>query len=675
APLILNVSHSPPVPRSTQPITITARILDELTNAPTVTLFFRNATTATPPNFSTSPMFDDGAHGDGAARDGTFGATLSPRTNGTILEFYVQAADNSGATRTWPAPALDGTFSQAANAHLQVDNTPNTTGQPIIHLVLTEPDRATFDGNSPQADAQMNVTLVSIDGTETQIRYNCGLRVRGAGSRGAAVKNWRVNIPGDRPYNGLAAINLNALYIHASLIGNILAQKCGVPAANGHILQVRLNGTNRARSDPPTRGNGSGFGSYILLEPINNDWADTHFPTDPAGNVYRASSGSHLADLSYRGTNPATYLNRGYSKTSNGSENDWSDLIGLTYALSPATPDSNYLATVSAHINVHEWMSYFALFSLTEYTETSLGSGEGDDYALYSGILDPRFKIVGHDFDTILNEGDTAGNLNESIWVAADFTDQADVARFLTFPEFAPLYYGELFRLATTVFSQEELHPLLLNHLASFVPQSIITSMKTFAGARVAPLLSQIPMDLTVKSAPTISLTNPVNGAVFAGPANISLQAAASDSVGLARVEFYQGSTRLGQDTTSPYRLTWSNVLAGTYTLYAVATDGIGLAATSAPVQVTVTGVGSRVLMASNSFWRFLDDGSDQGTAWRDPAFNDSAWSSGRAQLGFGDGDEATVVSFGPNPNDKYITTYFRQAFVVTNKDDVLGLN
>ncbi len=36
-------------------------------------------------------------------------------------------------------------------------------------------------------------------------------------------------------------------------------------------------------------------------------------------------------------------------------------------------------------------------------------------------------------------------------------------------------------------------------------------------------------------------------------------------------------------------------------------------------------------------------------------------------QLGYGDGDEATVVPFGPNANAKYITTYFRKTVNVTN--------
>jgi len=73
------------------------------------------------------------------------------------------------------------------------------------------------------------------------------------------------------------------------------------------------------------------------------------------------------------------------------------------------------------------------------------------------------------------------------------------------------------------------------------------------------------------------------------------------------------------------------------------------------------------LLLPRGSTWKYLDDGSDQGTAWRDPAFDDSAWASGDAQLGYGDGDETTVVSYGSNPNAKYITTWFRSTFAVAN--------
>jgi hypothetical protein len=73
------------------------------------------------------------------------------------------------------------------------------------------------------------------------------------------------------------------------------------------------------------------------------------------------------------------------------------------------------------------------------------------------------------------------------------------------------------------------------------------------------------------------------------------------------------------------------------------------------------------LLVPRGSAWRYRDDGSDQGTAWRAPSFDDTAWKMGVAQLGYGDGDEATVVSYGPNPNAKFITTYFRRTFVVTD--------
>jgi hypothetical protein len=82
----------------------------------------------------------------------------------------------------------------------------------------------------------------------------------------------------------------------------------------------------------------------------------------------------------------------------------------------------------------------------------------------------------------------------------------------------------------------------------------------------------------------------------------------------------------------------------------------------------------STTLLSAGTVWKYLDDGSNQGTAWQASGFNDSAWKSGQAELGYGDGDEATVVGFGPNAGSKYITTYFRQAFTVTNPGQYGGL-
>jgi regulation of enolase protein 1 (concanavalin A-like superfamily) len=90
--------------------------------------------------------------------------------------------------------------------------------------------------------------------------------------------------------------------------------------------------------------------------------------------------------------------------------------------------------------------------------------------------------------------------------------------------------------------------------------------------------------------APMVTLTSPASGASFTAPASIAMTASASDPEGqLTRVDFLNGTTVVGTDTTGPYAFTWSNVAAGSYTLRAVAYDAAGASATSAAVTVTVT--------------------------------------------------------------------------------------
>lgn len=70
-------------------------------------------------------------------------------------------------------------------------------------------------------------------------------------------------------------------------------------------------------------------------------------------------------------------------------------------------------------------------------------------------------------------------------------------------------------------------------------------------------------------------------------------------------------------------------------------------------------------LLPLGSTWTYLDKGTDPGTAWFEPTFDDSSWSNGVAQLGYGDGDEQTVISYGGNSSAKYPAYYFRSTFVV----------
>ncbi len=89
--------------------------------------------------------------------------------------------------------------------------------------------------------------------------------------------------------------------------------------------------------------------------------------------------------------------------------------------------------------------------------------------------------------------------------------------------------------------------------------------------------------------APTVAITAPANNAVFTAPANINITATASDQNGtVTSVAFYNGTTLLGTDTSSPYSFAWSNVAAGNYNIIARATDNGGATA-STQVSVTVS--------------------------------------------------------------------------------------
>jgi hypothetical protein len=87
-----------------------------------------------------------------------------------------------------------------------------------------------------------------------------------------------------------------------------------------------------------------------------------------------------------------------------------------------------------------------------------------------------------------------------------------------------------------------------------------------------------------------VNITNPTTGEPFTAPATVTISADANDSDGISKVEFFQGSTLLGEDSFFPYEFAWNNVGPGNYSLTAIATDYTAAKATSAPVLITVSG-------------------------------------------------------------------------------------
>jgi len=91
-------------------------------------------------------------------------------------------------------------------------------------------------------------------------------------------------------------------------------------------------------------------------------------------------------------------------------------------------------------------------------------------------------------------------------------------------------------------------------------------------------------------AAPVVTLTGPVNNANFPANSNITISANATDADGsVAKVEFFSGTTKLGEDLTSPYSFVWASVAPGNYTISARATDNVGATTSTSAVSVSVS--------------------------------------------------------------------------------------
>ncbi len=521
APFVLEVKHVPAIPHSTNLVTVQAKVLSQTGSNIIASLHHRVDGAAA---FGATPMFDDGQHGDGDAGDGIYAAELPAQPDQTVVEFYVQASDAGGKSRTWPGPT-DDLGTQGANALYQVDNSVYSGSQPIYRLVIPKAEWAAWlnlmdsVSGGQYSDPAMNATLVTVDGIGTETRYLTSVRNRGAGTRAAHPHNLHVSIVGDRPWRGWTSIPLNTRTVHAQVAGNALNVAAGLPNHFGAPVQVRINGANLAHATPSGSTDSYQFGSYYAFQAYNNEWLRLHFPVDDGGNLYKGvwnfdgHSLKHSANLDYLGEDPVAYRqvysptgpssdSGPYSKQNNVAADDWSDLIQLCKVLSQS-PDSNFVEQASQVVNIDEWLLYFAVTTLMGNRETTFGTGTGDDYSLYRGALDPRFQILPHDMDTVLGQGDASPNYSRSVFEACSIPA---VNRLLKDPAIAPRYYAVLKQQADSTFSASHLNPLMDRVLGGWVPDAYINNIKEFAVQRRVGVLAQIPTGVSIVS------TLPVTG-------------------------------------------------------------------------------------------------------------------------------------------------------------------
>ncbi|MCP4849223.1 MAG: hypothetical protein GY899_14875 [Verrucomicrobiaceae bacterium] len=752
APIIKGLNHRPQIPRSDEMVHVACELRDEGSLADAVVRLFWRIDGSD--NFTPVLMDFDGDEG--------FSANIPPQEDGSIIEFFVQAADGANS-RSWPSEVLGG--GHRANALYQVDDgfdsrdfsIPGT--QSTYYLIMTEEEREELEdigtsSSRSESNAKMNATFVSAESTSIKSLYSASVRNRGAGSRDGPPNNHLVIFRTDETWKGVHSMKFNCRYVHSQTTGSWLFQLMGVEVPDTVAVQLRINGADLAQSGGPLM-----YGSYAMVETLDSDFTAAHWPEDPNGNLYQVRDDEDTneeGDLRYEGEDADEYRNT-YFKQTNASEDDWSDLIDLTDALNNS-PAESYLEDVSRHVNVDQWLTHIAVDSLLGNREGGLNDGKGDDYVLYRGVVDPRFRFVPHDLDTLLR-----GSPNKNIW---GYTELDGLEKFLSHPDIIPLYYSKFLELIERVYRPEIIQPVIARAVGGFVSDNVLEGMQEFVPDRITNVLSQIPRNYSATTNLSVTeegyhrtnsgevrfsgdfhaahirsvLVNGINAQMNAREGSWRLDVDNGGggvlNPGLNRVVigFYGGKSGVGDLLHVEHLNVWYNTgtvteVSGTLgggvaqgTLHMGVRDtykpGVPIlvkldlrradgtyasdvwdatATLNAETQgVSISpnivelrnGVGSALvtvgggaggepieLLPLGSTWKYLDNGSDQGAAWRKSDFDDESWESGPAELGYGDNDEETELSYGGSRNNKHATTYFRTTFEVDNSSAITGLD
>ena len=748
-PLVKSVSHFPLVPKSTDPVLINLKI-DGVARFDNLEPNLLWRVDGKDDEFNSLVMV--------LGEDDSYYANIPKQPDKSVIEFYFSIAGNNGQINVWPQALED--RGNACNYLYMVDDDYSSNGvTPSYYVVMKEAERIELEEigrRSSQADsnAEMNCTFISFDGKGDRVRYLASIRNRGASSRRGPPNNQLIKFRSDDPWNGQESIKFNCQYIHSQVAGSWLYQWLGIKAADSIAVKLRINGEDLAEPSGPRM-----YGHYARTESFDSRFTAAHWPKDPNGNLYQVrddESNGDEGDLKYEGEQADSYRNTYFKKT-NQTEDDWLDIINLTKTLN-LNDDTDFIGKLSKVVDIDQWLHFLAVDSLVGNREGGLTTGKGDDYALYRGIKDQRFKLVPHDLDTVLDQGTRSGNPDLSIFA---YREVDGLEEFLSHPDIIRRYYRKYIEILENRFKPELINPIIDRALRGVVSSDVLDEMKKFIVDRRRGVLEQIQTNYSVnvdlpKSNDGFFRTNSgeakfsgsfhvgkvksirVNGTnadinPLSGEWELDLNSFQNGGnlmpgTNRVRVSFYgesdddllyeeflkvwhdtgkvtevSGELR-GEDfggnlfvtTRSSYipkvpflvrvdlrdangqylRDVWDDtaILSTNTPGVKVSPDTVQLRNGLGSVLVSVEGGGEAEeidLISEGSVWSYIDNGSDQGVLWRGVNFDDSDWEKGRAELGYGDDDEVTELSFGPNSRNKYATTYFRSEFDIDGVEDI----
>lgn len=331
-PIIEDVTHTPNVPAEDENLLVTARVRPSFRAVSSVTMRYRimfNTEVST-------PMFDDGAHGDGLAGDGVYGATIPANlsTNGQMIRYLIAATDvNAGASR-WPLFTSPTATEEYLGTIVKPDYV--TSKLPIFHLFVGPTQLAGIDTETGgrisffyDGEFYDNVlmelrgnTSAGLNKKAHRLEFNRGHELRHAG-------------PGPRTRKStLLAEKLDPAYLRQHLCFWIL-DKLGVPTQFDYPVRLQMNGA---------------FYQLAFHGDVLGQEQNERLGYDPRGALYKA-----IGNLV-----PGFTSTGGFVKLEPDNDASRTDYLALANGINEASPIATRRASVFDMLDVPQVINHLS---------------------------------------------------------------------------------------------------------------------------------------------------------------------------------------------------------------------------------------------------------------------------------------------------------------------------
>ncbi len=470
APVIRSPAHAPAQPRSSDTVTVTARVTDEGGVASVNVLHRLDGATG----FTITAMSRIGA-------TDTYRALLPAQDEGAIVQFSISAEDTTGRVRTYPATAPDPVLLY------QVDDAAYPTGIPHYRVVMRDADLVELATRDVESDVLLNGAFIHGD----DIYYTIGVRYRGEHARDAPEKSFRINFHHDQRLETITRLNLNMERVYRAHLTADFWRRADMPVYQSRIVSFSVNRLFGGEALPGSDIYYGGVGQRV--EAIDEDFVGRYYPKDDEGNLYRGmETDDGNADLIYKGEDPAPYIPI-YDKRTNEDAADYTDIIALTRVLTetPEFPRDAYFAAVEPLIDIDNWVAYFAGECAYSMQDGDMATGTDEDYFIYHRPSDSRWMMIPWDLSDTWEEPDTPFFRVHS----------AVVQRFLRHPEMRRRFMRTLVEMLAGPFDASAVTPRI-DYLREFFSAAELNAIAAFIGEQQAALGARLPDRLTVGPAP-----------------------------------------------------------------------------------------------------------------------------------------------------------------------------